>query len=178
MDTQHHISGLLAVDLGLRMGWALFSPEGSLRRYGAHNFGNRKRLRTGCKWVLDHLHPPGYLFLEGGDSFARAWLNEAQRRGLSTRHVAAEAWRTELLPERARHNADAAKQAADQIARSIITWSGAKRPTRLRHDAAEAICLGMWGVRVVGWIPEHTQRKGLPFPTGEPGKGGLTSPLS
>ncbi|MGM0644992.1 MAG: hypothetical protein ACQESV_01140 [Thermodesulfobacteriota bacterium] len=178
MDTHQYTGGLLAVDLGLRMGWALFTPDGYLRRYGAHNFGSRKRLRTGCKWVLDHLHPPGCLFMEGGGSLARAWLNEAHRRGLSTRHVGAETWRADLLPERARHSADTAKQAADQTARRIIAWSGAKRPTTLRHDAAEAICLGMWGVLVLGWIPEHTQRKGLPFPAVQPGKGGLVSPLS
>ena len=38
------------------------------------------------------------------------------------------------------------KQAADGLAREIIEEHGAKRPTSLRHDAAEAILVGYWAV--------------------------------
>jgi hypothetical protein len=33
-----------------------------------------------------------------------------------------------------------------------VEWSDAPRPTSLRHDAAEAILIGLWGVIRVGWL--------------------------
>ncbi|MBC8076709.1 MAG: hypothetical protein H7Y32_11595, partial [Chloroflexales bacterium] len=38
-------------------------------------------------------------------------------------------------------------------ARRVIAWAGAPRPTSLRHDAAEAILIGLWGALEVGWLP-------------------------
>jgi hypothetical protein len=35
----------------------------------------------------------------------------------------------------------------------VIEWSGITRPTSLRHDAAEAILIGLWGVLEAGWLP-------------------------
>jgi hypothetical protein len=55
-----------------------------------------------------------------------------------------EDWRKSLLlPYQRRSGADA-KAAADGLARDVIDRSGAKRPTSLRHDAAEAILVGAW----------------------------------
>jgi hypothetical protein len=34
----------------------------------------------------------------------------------------------------------------------VIDWSGAARPTSLRHDAAEAVLVGLWGVIDAGWL--------------------------
>ena len=45
-----------------------------------------------------------------------------------------------------------AKQTADELARRVINWSEAPRPTSLRHDAAEAILVGLWGALEVGWL--------------------------
>jgi len=38
------------------------------------------------------------------------------------------------------------------MARRVILWSGVQKPTSLRHDAAEAILAGLWGVIDVGWL--------------------------
>ena len=38
------------------------------------------------------------------------------------------------------------------LARQVIEWSGARRPTSLRHDAAEAILVGLWAVLQEGWL--------------------------
>ncbi|MBI4581226.1 MAG: hypothetical protein HY718_16105 [Planctomycetes bacterium] len=46
-----------------------------------------------------------------------------------------------------------AKRHAGTLARRAIEWSGAARPTSLRHDAAEAILIGLYGVVQVGWLP-------------------------
>jgi hypothetical protein len=45
-----------------------------------------------------------------------------------------------------------AKDVADRLARRVIEWSAAARPTSLRHDAAEAILAGLWGVKELGWL--------------------------
>ena len=55
---------------------------------------------------------------------------------------------------RDRRSGAGAKQSADTLARRIIDWSGAPRPKALRHDAAEAIALGLWGVLDAGWLDE------------------------
>ena len=44
-----------------------------------------------------------------------------------------------------------------ESARAVIEWSGAKRPTSLRHDAAEAILIGLWGALELGWLAELPQ---------------------
>ena len=45
-----------------------------------------------------------------------------------------------------------AKRGADGVARRVIEWSNAPRPTSLRHDAAEAILIGLWGVLQARWL--------------------------
>jgi hypothetical protein len=57
-----------------------------------------------------------------------------------------------LLHPSERRDGQAAKRNADRLARAVIEWSGAARPTSLRHDAAEAVCIGLWGVLEVGWL--------------------------
>ena len=34
----------------------------------------------------------------------------------------------------------------------MIDWSAAPRPTSLRHDAAEAVLVGLWGALHVGLL--------------------------
>lgn len=85
---------------------------------------------------------------------ADPWLREAQRTGTPVWQVHAGPWREALLLPRNRRTGADAKEEADTLARRVIAWSGAPRPTSLRHDAAEAILLGLWGVLRAGWLPE------------------------
>jgi hypothetical protein len=66
--------------------------------------------------------------------------------------VDARVWRERLLLPRDRRSGVVAKEQADRLARRVIDWSGAPRPTSLRHDAAEAILVGLWGVLETGWL--------------------------
>jgi hypothetical protein len=53
-----------------------------------------------------------------------------------------------------------AEPAAD-LARRVIAWSNATRPTSLRHDAADAILIGLWSVLELGWLetlPDELRR--------------------
>jgi len=91
--------------------------------------------------------------LEGGGPIADAWTHEADRRALTVQRVSAEDWRAVfLLPrEHGGHTAQL-KAIADRLARRAIAFGEGPRPTSLRHDAAEAILVGLWGALSAGWI--------------------------
>ena len=66
-----------------------------------------------------------------------------------------------FLLSRDQRSGEQAKRMADGIARRVVEWSEASRPTSLRHDAAEAILIGLWGVIDVGWLPAVPPALGL-----------------
>lgn len=159
--TTPRATSLLAVDLGLRTGLALYGGDGRLRWYRSQNFGSNARLRRGAASVLHGLDGLEYLVLEGGGTLAELWAKEGERRGLKVRVVDAETWRAAFLYPRERRSGAEAKAVADTLARRVIEWSDAARPTSLRHDAAEAILVGLWGVLQAGWladVPAHLRR--------------------
>jgi hypothetical protein len=149
-----HPSRLLAIDAGLRAGLAVYGADGRLEKYRSTNFGSRKRLRSAVYGVMKDLAGLEKLIVEGGGEVADPWLKEANRRGLSHCQVQAGAWRSALLLSRDRRTGSAAKEQADELARRVIAWSDAPLPTSLRHDAAEAILIGLWGVLQAGWLTE------------------------
>ena len=150
---------LLAVDLGLRTGLALYTHDGRLRWYRSHNFGNRARMRRGIYTILNENPELQYLVMEGSGPYAVLWRKEAERRNLQVSQVSAETWRPQLLLDREQRTGATAKAHADRLARAIITWSAAPTPTSLRHDAAEAILIGLWAVLKVGWLTQNPLHK-------------------
>ena len=145
---------LLAVDLGLRTGLALYGADGRLVWYRSQNFGSSARLRRGVHGLLHDNPELERLVLEGGGPLADIWEREAGKRGVEVRRIAAEVWRRRLFYAREQRSGAQAKHNADPFARRVIEWSGAARPTSLRHDAAEAILVGFWGVLDAGWLDE------------------------
>ncbi len=143
---------LLAVDLGVRTGLAVYGDDGRLRWYRSHNFGAAIRLRRAIPALLDEVPGLTRLVVEGGGHLAKPWQVEAEARSLTVRWVVAEEWRAAFFYPRERRTGEVAKHTADNLARRVIEWSGAKRPTSLRHDAAEAILIGLWGVLQAGWL--------------------------
>jgi hypothetical protein len=148
------MSVLLAVDIGVKTGLALYGQDGRLRWYRSHNFGTAERLRRGVRGVLDTLPDLAWLVLEGGGPLADIWICEATRRHIPLRQISAEAWRRQFLYARQQRSGAQAKESATELARRVITWSGARRPTSLRDDAAEAILIGLWGALEVGWLAQ------------------------
>ena len=138
---------LLAIDLGLRCGWAAFDDTGRLLGYGSRHYGNRSALRKAIPQILGTYPHLARLVVEGGGELYIPWEKEAMRRGIAVRQVASEEWRKTLLKPYERSSGEEAKAAADGLAREVIERSGAKRPTSLRHDAAEAILVGVWAAR-------------------------------
>jgi hypothetical protein len=143
---------LLAVDLGLRTGLAHYGQDGRLLWYRSRHYGTRTALRRGVHGLLDANPEVSRLVLEGGGPIADIWAREAQRRGLPVWQISAEEWRARFFRPRQQEGRDRSKSSADALARRVIEWSGAARPTSLRHDAAEAILIGLWGMLEVGWL--------------------------
>lgn len=155
------VSVLLAVDIGVKTGLALYGQDGRLLWYRSQNFGTAERLRRGVQSVLDTLPHLAWLVLEGGGPLADIWLRAATRRHIPVRQISAEAWRRQFLYAREQRSGAQAKDRATALARRVIAWSGARQPTSLRDDAAEAILIGLWGALEVGWLaylPEVVRR--------------------
>jgi hypothetical protein len=146
------MASLLAVDVGLRTGLALYGPNARLVWYRSQHYASRTSLRRGVHGLLDACSEVSRVVLEGGGPIADIWVREAQRRGLSVQQIAAEDWRGRFFDSKDLRGRDRSKLTADVLARRIIEWSGAPRPTSLRHDAAEAILIGLWGVLEAGWL--------------------------
>ncbi len=148
------MASLLAVDLGLKTGLALFAQSGRLVWYRSQNLGKPARLRRAASGLLDELDDVAVIVMEGGGPLAEIWQYQAQRRRIEALRIGAEVWRAELLLQRQQRCGAKAKEHAGTMARRVIDWSGATRPTSLRHDAAEAILIGLWGVVHVGWLDQ------------------------
>lgn len=148
------MAALLAVDLGIRAGLACYGLDGRLQAYRSRNFGSASRLRRAVPAVLDEHPTLDVIVLEGGGPLATIWSHEAGRRQVKVLRIGAEQWRSCLLYPRQQQNRDQAKLSAREAACRVIAWSAAPKPTSLRHDAAEAILIGLWGVLQEGWLSE------------------------
>ena len=73
-------------------------------------------------------------------------------RRFTLRQIAAEDWRGRFFDPKDRRGRDRSKLATDVLARGIIEWSGAPGLPSLRHAAAVAILIGLWGVLEAGWL--------------------------
>lgn len=149
-------ASLLAVDLGVRTGLACFTREGRLDWYRSRNYGSRSRLKKAVGSVIREAGDLAYLVVEGGGDLVLLWEAECRRLGIELIQVDAQVWRRDLLLLREQRSGADAKKHADALARRIIEWSEGKRPTSLRHDVAEAICIGFWGLKQVGWVSQET----------------------
>ena len=163
---------LLAVDLGLKTGLALYGGDGKLRGYRSKNFGTTARLKRAVYAILKEIPGLALLVIEGGGGIAEIWEHEAQKQGIAVRRITAEDWRKTILLGREQRTGAVAKERAARLADAVIAWSGLRRPTAPRHDAAEAILIGLWGVIEDGWLgglPAEIRQGGIP---GQPRKMG------
>lgn len=143
---------LLAVDLGVRSGLACYGRDGRLRWYRSSNFGDAARLRRAIPGLLDGIDRLEWLACEGNGPLAALWLRQAELRQLQVLQCQAADWRRLLLLPRQRRRGGQAKEQAVHLARRVIDWSEIRRPTSLRHDAAEAILIGLFAVVRIGWL--------------------------
>lgn len=146
---------LLAIDVGLKTGLAFYGEDGKLISYRSQNFGSRARLKKGAASLLRQHRGLTHLVIEGSGTLADVWKQAGVRADLRMHVLSAKVWREQLLFSREQRNGASAKHHSDAIARAIISWSGAPTPKGpLRHDTAEAICVGLWGVLEAGLLEE------------------------
>ena len=146
---------LLAVDLGLRTGLAIYGPDGRLVSYRSKHFAKTAELRRGVGTILRDTPPLAWIWLEGGGDLATVWEKQAMHRGIDFRQLQAHDWRPTLMLPRQQRNGEIAKREADGLARRVIEWSGIGRPKgELRHDTAEAILIGLHGAISVGLLQD------------------------
>lgn len=146
------MTALLAMDVGVRTGIALYGDDARLRWYRSHNLGSANRLKRALPTLIGDGTRITHVIAEGGGTLARPWERECARQGVHFSRVSAEEWRADLLYPREQRSGTGAKRIADTLARRVIEWSGAPRATSLRHDAAEAILIGFWGALDLGWL--------------------------
>jgi hypothetical protein len=140
---------------------AVYGNDGRLQRYRSQHYATQGTLKRALPGILDALPSVTTLVIEGGGALLGVWEREAARRALDVIRVSADEWRPALLIPREHRSASVAKRTAGQLARRIIAWSDAPRPTSLRHDAAEAILIGLWGAMRMGWIDERDVRQAM-----------------
>jgi len=149
---------LLAVDLGLKAGMALYDGSGALRWCRSTHFASKKVLRQAVPSILKNNPGISHLVMEGDRILAEIWEKAARRRHITCERVRPEVWRQSLLlPRQQRTGADA-KRHAMQMATEIIRASPSRNPTSLQVDAAEAVLIGYWAVQAHGWAVDSPKQ--------------------
>ena len=145
---------LLAIDLGIRMGWASYTEDGSLTGFGSHNYGSAQRLKKAVYPLLMQFGDVEFLILEGGGKLTKYWAKEARRQSIEVIQTQAHIWRKSLFLQKDITHTSEMKKHADVRARQIIEESRLSQPKTLMDDAAEAILIGFWGCLQTGWIKQ------------------------
>jgi len=148
---------LLAVDLGVKTGFAMYSSQPKLLWYHSQNYGNKFRLKKAIPGILYQDDRIDYVVMEGGGSLQKIWDAALEKMNIEVMHIMAEAWRNELLLDREQRKGKMAKGKALMYAIKIIDQLSEKKTSSLNHNAAEAIMIGLWGIKKLGWIKNPDQ---------------------
>ncbi len=143
---------LLAIDLGVKTGLAMYSSDGKLLWFRSHNYGNKSRLKKAIPNILSQEEDLRYVVIEGGGPLLKIWTREAERKNIGVIKTMADDWRKDILLAREQRKGSEAKHNAILYARQVIISLATHRATSLTDDAAEAILIGLWGMIKVGWI--------------------------
>ena len=143
---------LLSVDLGVKTGLAMFSSDGRLLWFRSQNFGNAARLRKAIPWLLNEEEELSHLVIEGGGPLLKIWDSFLEKRNIQVIKAMADHWRRDLLLDREQRRAKPAKASAMVYARRVIEKLSDHKATSLNEDAAEAILIGLWAAKKLGWF--------------------------
>lgn len=135
---------ILAVDLGVKTGMALFEASGEPVWVRSSNFGNATRLKKAVPGFLDALPERSILVMEGGGTMGEIWKKEAKKHSISIVQIHAGEWRKDIFYQRDQRSGVSAKNNALQLAMQILRKSGIPAPKSMTDDAAEAFLVGYW----------------------------------
>ena len=144
---------LLAVDLGLRTGTAIFDSKGSVLAIESYRFNDHDSLDRGLTEILS-THAITHVVIEGEDrKLYYIWRKAIENfEGIQLARVVADDWRRMLLLKKEMRDARKAKSAAGLIAKQILKNNEKLQGKKLSADAAEALLVGLYAVRVLGWV--------------------------
>lgn len=143
---------LLAIDLGLKTGFAVFGHDGELISYRSTRFPSAAAMKKASWGLLREVEHLAHLVVEGDKALATIWRNVASKQAVAFEIVRPETWREGILHPRERRSSVAAKKAAFELADKVIRASEAPAPTGdLTSDVAEAVLIGLWAVIELGW---------------------------
>ena len=146
------MSALLAVDLGVTCGLAVFDEEtGRLRSFRSTNFGSRSRMKRAVWGIARETPDLSQIVCEGDRRLAQPWQKRAEKDEVGFMLIQAQDWREALLYDRQQRSGEEAKAHAIALAERVVSWSGLAG-RELRHDTAEAILVGLWAVLELGWL--------------------------
>lgn len=146
------LAAILAIDLGLRTGVAVWDDTARLRTWQTIRFRSPRALQQGVRTVVRDLDDDVVFAVTEGDlDLARPWDRALTARGIRVLHVQAHQWRRDVFADQPDLDGKAAKRAALALARRLIREHAARGVPHLKHDAAEAICLGYWAAWREGW---------------------------
>ena len=119
------------------------------------------------QWILTHVA------IEGGDvTLLEAWRSAVETddpssrsslprggRGARLHTVRPEEWRADLLVKKEKANGRKCKEAARLIARQVVSdFSTGNHKGKFKTDVAEAVTLGFYMSRRLGWIESNVRR--------------------
>jgi hypothetical protein len=142
---------LLAVDLGIKTGLALYGADIQLHWYRSQNFGSAARLRKAVPWILSQ-QDLSHVIIEGGGPLLKIWNAELDKRNINVIKIMADHWRSELLYAREQRNRSDAKANAIHYAEKVIEKVSVQKSTPPDNNSAEAILIGLYGMRQLNWI--------------------------
>lgn len=134
----------LAIDLGLRHGFACYQDDGTLLWYKSSRFPSKTEIKKTAYKILKDIEGLTTIIIEGDKAIGQIWEKVALKLGMDCIWVSPEVWRAEVLHKREQRSGKDAKKHALDRAERIIAEHGIKRPVRLRDDEAEAILIGQW----------------------------------
>lgn len=151
-DSPETAQTLLAIDLGLKAGFAVYDERGELIAYRSTRFPSTAAMKKASWGILREVEGLTAVVVEGDRNLAAIWRKVAEKQGVAIRSVAPEVWRAELLLPRERRSSADAKKAAFVLADAVIRDSDVPAPTGdLTSDVAEAVLIGLWAAVDRGW---------------------------
>ena len=157
---------LMAIDIGLKSGVALYNRQGALVRYEQFYF-ERDTLQRDAQeliqeWERDCNEETTFdeiqfkvthIAMEGADAYMlNAWAEAAPNRSIL--RVSPEEWRSDLLTAKEKKSGHNAKASSRLIARQIVGDFGMmeQHSGKFKTDVAEAVVMGFYVARKLGWI--------------------------
>jgi hypothetical protein len=149
---------LLAIDLGLRSGFAFYSAAGRLLEFACERFPSTAELPPFIRDFLasyENKYQISHIILEGDAILSKIWTDTVHEYSSQSEvyviGVSPQEWRDALLTRKERQSGKHAKTAAREISRQIMWRSGLidsyyNKP--MNTDAAEAILIGYYSVKV------------------------------